>query len=533
MNFGRTYNRRFLHRISLVIREIILFNRRRALFTNADVVIARNLEMLAIAVRGKSLCHNVPIVFYECLDIHRLLLDRTLIGSTLRALEGWLARRASALITSSPAFIGNYFNTQSSVRLPVVLLENKVFQIQEKTTCPVMRHSGPPWIIGWFGIIRCKKSLQILNALVHQSQGKVEVVIRGRPALDQFDDFYKSVSETPGIKFLGTYLHPDDLAEIYRNVHFNWTIDLYEEGFNSSWLLPKPMHIIIVDGGSVDQTPIIAKDLAQQHPNIVHYLHNPKRLQAAGINRAISTYGHLAKYFIRLDAHADYPDNYCSVLIDEAKRTQAASVVVAVNTVGTRWFQKAVATAQNSRLGNGGSAHRSKGYKGMYVDHGHHALMRIDAFRSTGGYDELFSHNEDGELDIRFNRAGYKIWLTEKTAMTYYPRSSPLALIQQYFNYGFGRARNMTKHHTNLKLRQLAPTFVVPALILFCVGPFFFIATWPAIIWITICLGYGLWLALKARHLYNLAAGPAAMLMHMGWSAGFWSALLLPNRTRT
>ena len=63
------------------------------------------------------------------------------------------------------------------------------------------------------------------------------------------------------------------------------------------------------------------------------------------------------------------------------------SVVVSMLTSGSGAVQKAVAAAQNSKLGTGGSKHRHLS-AGEWVDHGHHALMRISAFTAVGGYDE-------------------------------------------------------------------------------------------------------------------------------------------------
>jgi succinoglycan biosynthesis protein ExoA len=48
----------------------------------------------------------------------------------------------------------------------------------------------------------------------------------------------------------------------------------------------------------------------------------------------------------------------------------------------------------------------------------------------------------------------------------------------------------------------------------------------PIASWASVCLVYGLYLALKGRDLGTLAAGPAAMIMHMGYSIGFWSAVV-------
>jgi succinoglycan biosynthesis protein ExoA len=283
--------------------------------------------------------------------------------------------------------------------------------------------------------------------------------------------------------------------------------------------------IVIADGGSTDRTPEIALRLAAAHPAI-HYLPNPKRLQSAAVNLAVATYCMAAAYLIRLDAHADYPAGYCQILVEEAERTGAASVVVAMRTIGVSGFQLAAAAAQNSKLGTGGAAHRSTASDGRSVEHGHHALMRLDAFQAVNGYDDTFSHNEDAELDLRLLQAGYTIWLTGRTALDYHPRATPGALFRQYVNYGGGRARTILKHHALPKLRQLAPAAILPALLLALASPFTLLAAVPVLAWGMLCLGYGLLLGLKARDGWICLAGPAAMLMHLGWSLGFWRTML-------
>jgi len=266
-----------------------------------------------------------------------------------------------------------------------------------------------------------------------------------------------------------------------------------------------PMRIVIADGGSKDSTLHVAQELAAQYPNVV-ILGNPRRIQSSAINLAVAQFGAGIRYMIRIDAHAEYARDYCQSLIEEAEFTQAASVVVAMKTAGIGWFQRAVAAAQNSRLGNGGSAHRLPGTAGSWTDHGHHALMRIDAFLQVGGYDESFSHNEDAELDMRLLQAGFTIWLTAKTSLTYYPRSSPAALFRQYVEYGAGRARTILKHRAIPKLRQLAPAAVLPLGILALAAPFFWPAALPLAIWAMFCLGYGIVLGLKAKSTSTAAA---------------------------
>ncbi|MDB5492387.1 MAG: exoL [Micavibrio sp.] len=254
IDLGRTYNGGFIQRIASVLRETALIQRHKKNFEKADIIIARNLEMLAVAVRGRSLCAKPPVLVYESLDIHRLLLNQGAVGRMMRWLEGWLSRRASALITSSPAFVKSYFEPLSQIRLPVIMAENKVYDPAFAATADLNlpRAPGPVWRIGWYGIIRCRKSFDMLTRLVRDSGGTIAVVIRGRPALDQIPDFHAVVNATPGLFYDGPYKNPDDLHALYRDVHFTWAIDMFEEGQNSSWLLPNRLY----EGGLYNTVPL-------------------------------------------------------------------------------------------------------------------------------------------------------------------------------------------------------------------------------------------------------------------------------------
>ncbi|MCI9867067.1 glycosyltransferase family 2 protein [Rhizobium skierniewicense] len=281
--------------------------------------------------------------------------------------------------------------------------------------------------------------------------------------------------------------------------------------------------LIVADGGSTDGTRDIVAAFLRQDPRVI-LLANPKRIQSAGINLAVEMFGEGYDYLIRIDAHGDYPDDYCQRLIEDAVKTGADSVVVGMETVGHGTFQKATAMAQNSKLGNGGSKHRD-GAKGHWIDHGHHALMRISAFTAVGGYDETFSHNEDAELDYRLRKAGFRIWMTDKTRMTYYPRSNVRPLFKQYMAYGRGRAKNLLKHKSSPKIRQMIPLAVMPVAIFALLGVFHWAAVIPLCLWIAACAGYGLWMAIAQKNPYGPLVAFAAMVMHFAWSTGFWLEL--------
>ena len=243
VDLGPTRDGRFAQRIGAVAKAAVSMGARLGAVPRPDLVIARNLEMLALARRANgAFGASVPIV-YECLDIHRLVLRNDLVGRTLRGAERHLARDVKLLVTSSPAFIANYFGPFGQIDAPVELIENKYFETAPADDLPDGGSPiAPPWRIGWFGALRCRRSLELLAAFTRRQNGRFEVVLRGRPALSEFPDFHAFVEAEPWLSFCGPYRNPEDMAAIYREVHFSWAIDFFEQGQNSEWLLPNRLY---------------------------------------------------------------------------------------------------------------------------------------------------------------------------------------------------------------------------------------------------------------------------------------------------
>ncbi|MER8980160.1 MULTISPECIES: glycosyltransferase [unclassified Mesorhizobium] len=245
IDLGATRDGRFGQRLAAVAKAAVSIGSKLGGMPKPDLIIARNLEMLALARRARSAFGaSVPIV-YECLDIHRLVLRNDVLGKALRATERFLARDVKLLVTSSPAFIANYFKPFGQVAAPIELVENKYFEAATILPgAPEAEESpaGPPWRIGWFGALRCRRSLELLADFSRRMEGRFEIVLRGRPALSEFRDFHGFVEAEPWLSFLGPYRNPEDMAAIYNDVHFSWAIDFFEAGQNSEWLLPNRLY---------------------------------------------------------------------------------------------------------------------------------------------------------------------------------------------------------------------------------------------------------------------------------------------------
>ncbi len=234
----QTFDAKLLHRARCSLTNAFLSRRLLAASEGADLVMARNLETLLI---GSAISRHwrAPLV-YEVLDIHRLMLAQGMLGAAMRGIERRLMREVALLLVSSPAFLTEYFEPfQFGDRRPVAaLLENKTLT-QAPVSLAAEPECGPPWRIGWLGMLRCRKSLSMLTRLAARRPDLLRVEIHGRPTDEVEQDLRAGLP--PSVHFGGAY-QPSDLPRLYREMHFSWAIDYFEEGANSRWLLPNRIY---------------------------------------------------------------------------------------------------------------------------------------------------------------------------------------------------------------------------------------------------------------------------------------------------
>lgn len=240
---GRTEDRRLGRRVLSVLRARLRLGDIGPHLAAATVVMSRQLETLVLARAARARFAPGAMLVQECLDVHHLLVGDRLLNRALRRLEGWLLRGSDLLLVSSPAFLREHLAPAHGAALPrVLLVENKVLGAELAAPLPASLLHGPPWRIGWYGVIRCRRSLDLLIGLARRLPGQVEVEIRGRPSRNVIPDFDVLVSGVPELDFRGPYDRRHDLPAMYGGVHFTWAIDYYEAGANSDWLLPNRLY---------------------------------------------------------------------------------------------------------------------------------------------------------------------------------------------------------------------------------------------------------------------------------------------------
>ncbi len=233
-----------------VARAVVRTLPHRARLRQADVIVARNLDMLAIAIAARRLAGSQAAVVYECLDIHGALTGPGLPGRAMRAAERRLLRGVDMLAVSSPGFVRAYFGPVQGYSGPWALWETKLAG-GGLPVRPVVRpvsqeaSAGPqkgPLRLGWVGTIRCAPSLALLADLAGRMGDAVEIHIHGIVHRHALPDFDAVLAAHPNMHHHGEYAYPGDLARVYADLDLVWAQDLWQRGANSDWLLPNRIY---------------------------------------------------------------------------------------------------------------------------------------------------------------------------------------------------------------------------------------------------------------------------------------------------
>lgn len=240
--FGTTVERNYLLRIPKLLLAILKTVRHRDVLKQCDVIYARNLDMLLIAVTAKRLSGATAPVVYEVLDIQRVFLGKGLAGKLFRWAERRLLGATSLLVVSAPDFVSQYFQPAYGFTGRWFLLENKLPDKAIGANVLARREMlppGPPWVIGMFGVLRCIRSLDILAHVAEQLGDRVRIYLRGilsEPDIPA-EHLAAICARLPNVIFDGRYSNPQDLPEIYGKIHLIWAADFLDPGGNSKWLL--------------------------------------------------------------------------------------------------------------------------------------------------------------------------------------------------------------------------------------------------------------------------------------------------------
>jgi glycosyltransferase involved in cell wall biosynthesis len=281
-----------------------------------------------------------------------------------------------------------------------------------------------------------------------------------------------------------------------------------------------PIEVILAIGPSKDKTLEIAERLASADSRVV-LVENPTGKTAAGLNLALKQT--MNPVVVRVDAHAEIPKNYLSLIVEVLNKTGAVNVGGVMAAVGKTTFEKSVAGAMRSAFGVGASRFHTGGEAGP-VDTVYLGAFRREALIAIGGFDERFTRAQDWELNFRLRENGGIIYFDPRLHVTYRPRSTVRALAKQYFEYGRWRRVVSRRHKGTINYRYLAPPvallgFLASLVLGLLLSPILFI---PAAIYTLFVLGASIKISSSLQEFFLLLL--VLPTMHFAWGAGFISS---------
>ena len=254
-DLGHIEHANFFRRVGVYLRALQSIIRNRESIRGADVIYARNLDIFLFALLATSsvtIRRRSPHSFvYECLDVHEALTAPGAVGAVLRWAERRVLKKADLLVISSPGFINHYFCPTQRYGGPYFLVENKLYfgdkdvpRVSSSSFCSADSAKGTSdaLTIGWIGIIRCQRTLDLLKALAVAQPEDVFIRIVGSVSSFLIEDFEAQIASIDNIVFEGPYDWPEGLAEAYRDVDLVWAQELSWSGFNSDWLIPNRVY---------------------------------------------------------------------------------------------------------------------------------------------------------------------------------------------------------------------------------------------------------------------------------------------------
>ncbi|MDN4861147.1 glycosyltransferase family 2 protein [Priestia aryabhattai] len=230
------------------------------------------------------------------------------------------------------------------------------------------------------------------------------------------------------------------------------------------------MEWIFVDGCSKDKTKEIIKKYQKKYPKLIKLYDNPHKTVPYAMNIGISSA--IGIYIIRLDAHAEYENDYISKCVFYLNNTDAENVGGVAETKSRGFVGKAIALMLSSKFGVGNSEFRTNGKSG-YVDTVPFGAFRREVFQKYGLYDERLTRNQDNEMNYRIRKNGGKIYMADDIRLSYYCRDSIKGITDMAFKNGKWNIITSRMCPGAMGLRHFIPFFFLLSLLIMPILAYF------------------------------------------------------------
>ncbi len=301
------------------------------------------------------------------------------------------------------------------------------------------------------------------------------------------------------------------------------------ESFVNSDFPENKMEIIVVDGLSTDGTGEIIDRYTEKYSFVKHIL-NKKKITPAALNKGIKA--STKEYILIASAHAEFPKNYITTLLQKNKELQADGVGGMLITDVKNKNKKSLSIIKvlSNKLGVGNSMFRIGVTKPQLVDTVPFGIYKKTIFKEIGFYNEALIRNHDMEWSKRLLKAKKKIYLIPQVSCTYYARETYRQLAKNNFANGKWNILTVyiTRNISSLSARHFIPllfvlSLILPAAFSFLNSGFIYSGLFSFIIYLIAITTISIKINSRQTHLFYILI--SFFVLHFSYGAGSLSGI--------
>ena len=228
------------------------------------------------------------------------------------------------------------------------------------------------------------------------------------------------------------------------------------------------LDIIVVDGGSIDDTVRIVKKFKQVRLFVDKTLNIPESR-----NKAVKE--SKGDFIFNYNGHVIADLELLNVILSKFK--DDVQVVGCPNyTSNQDKTGKIIGKLFQGFMAGGGTktfTQNATFKEDRFVEHIPFCCYTKKIFEEIGLFDADFQCGEDAEFNLRVRKRGYKILYTPDTFVNHYKPTSFYGLFLKMYKYGIARSKILGKHPENKTIMYLIPSLMLPAGVVALVLVFF------------------------------------------------------------
>lgn len=213
-SLGKISHSKYLQRVFKLIKAFQIL---RNAIKNNDIIYASGPDMAYLTLLA-GIGFRKPIVL-EVGDIREIQIVKGFVGNFVRIVDKYLVQKCSLLVSTTPAFINEYYKKWLNVKIPSIVLENK---LEKNCYKKVFKNKTNKIRIGYFGLLRCNWSWEVLKNLAILNPDNIEIILAGYPINPK--GIPEKANAINNIRYLGEYKSPDDLSRLYGQVDLIWAV---------------------------------------------------------------------------------------------------------------------------------------------------------------------------------------------------------------------------------------------------------------------------------------------------------------------